>query len=64
MIVASRLDSYLKRCATTPSFVYISGTFTSREFAVALQHLEPDKAPGPDFICPKFILHTGAPLKS
>ena len=50
--------------ATTPDAVNISDKFSQREFAAALQHLEPGKAPGPDSICPKLILHAGAALKS
>ena len=50
--------------ATTPDPVNISGTFSQREFAAALQHLKPGKAPGPDSIIPKLILHAGATLKS
>ena len=50
--------------ATTPDAVNISDNFSQREFATALQHLKPGKAPGPDSICPKLILHAGAALKS
>ena len=50
--------------ATTPDAVNISDNFSQREFAAALQHLKPDKAPGPDSIFPKLILHAGAALKS
>ena len=50
--------------ATTPDAVNISDNFQQREFAVALQHLKPGKAPGPDFIGPELILHDGAALKS
>ena len=49
--------------ATTPDPINISGTFSQREFAAALQHLKPGKVPGLDFICPKFIRHAGAVLK-
>ena len=31
----------------------VSGSFSYQEFAAALQHLKPGKAPGPDSICPK-----------
>ena len=50
--------------ATTPDAVNISDKFLQREFAAALQHLKPGKAPGPDSICPELILHAGAALKS
>ena len=50
--------------ATTPDAVNISDSFSQREFAATLQHLKPGKAPGPDSICPEFILHAGAALKS
>ena len=50
--------------ATTPDAINISDNFSQREFAAALQHLKPGKAPGPDFICPELILHAGAALKS
>ena len=50
--------------AATPNPVNISDNFSQREFAAALQHLKPGKAPGPDSICPELILHAGAALKS
>ena len=50
--------------ATTPDPVNISDTFSQREFAAALQHLKPGKAPGPDSICSELMLHAGAALKS
>ena len=51
--------------ATTPDTVNIfPDNFSQREFAAALQHLKPVKAPGPDSICPELILHAGAALKS
>ena len=50
--------------ATRPDAVNISDNFSQREFIAALQHLKPDKTPGPDFICPKLILHARAALKS
>ena len=50
--------------ATTPDLVNISNNFSQREFTAALQHLKPGKAPGPDSICPEFIIHAGAALKS
>ena len=42
----------------------ISESFNSQEFAAALKHLKPGKAPGPDSICPELINHAGAALKS
>ena len=50
--------------ATTPDAVNITDNFSQREFAAALQHLKPGKAPGPDSICPELILYAGAALKS
>ena len=50
--------------ATTPDAVNISDNFSQREFAAALQHFKPGKAPGPDSICSELILHAGAALKS
>ena len=50
--------------ATTPDPVNISDNFSQREFAAALQHLKPGKAPGPDSICSEHISHAGAALKS
>ena len=50
--------------ATTSDAENLSGGFTSREFAAALQHLRPGKAPGLDSICPELILHAGAALRS
>ena len=50
--------------ATTPDAVHISDNFSQREFTAALQHLKPDKAPGPDLICSELILHAAAGLKS
>ena len=47
----------------TPDPVNISDNFSKREFAAALQHLKPGKAPGPDSICSELILHAGAALK-
>ena len=50
--------------ATTLDAVNISDNFSQREFTIALQHLKPSKAPGPDSIFPELILHAGAALKS
>ena len=50
--------------ALIPSPVNLSGDFSSREFAAALQHVKPGKAPGPDSICPELIIHSGTALKS
>ena len=50
--------------ATTPDAVNISDNFSQREFAAALQHLKPGKAPRPDSICLELIRHAGAVLKS
>ena len=50
--------------ATIPDAVNISDNFSQRKFTAALQHLKPGKAPRPDSICSKLILHAGAALKS
>ena len=50
--------------ATPTSPVNISESFTSEEFAAALKHLKPGKAPGSDSICLELITHAGAALKS
>ena len=42
----------------------ISESFVSQEFAAALKHLKPGKAPGPDSIFPELITHAGAALNS
>ena len=42
----------------------VSGSFSHREFAAALQHLNPGKAPGPDSICIGLIIQAEASLKS
>ena len=49
--------------ALIPSPVNLSGDFSSREFAAALQPIKPGKAPGPDSICPELIIHAGTALK-
>ena len=58
------VDRKSSRLVLTPDAVNISDNFLQREFAAALQHLKPGKAPGPDSICPELILHAGAALKS
>ena len=50
--------------ALIPSPVNLSGDFSSREFAAALQHVKPWKASGPDSICPELVIHAGTALKS
>ena len=50
--------------ASTTSAVNVCGSFTPSEFAAALKHLKPGKAPGPDSICPELLLHAAAALKS
>ena len=55
-------SSNLRR-ATAPDAVNISGNFSPREFAAALHHLKPGKAPGPHSICPKLLIHAGPGLK-
>ena len=50
--------------ASTTSAVNVCGSFTPSEFAAALRHLKPGKAPGPDSICPELLLHAEAALKS
>ena len=50
--------------ASTTSAVNVCGSFIISEFAAALKHLKPGKAPGPDSICPERFLHAGAALKS
>ena len=49
---------------TTPDPVNISDIFSQSEFAAALQHLKPGKAPRPDSTCSEHISHAGAALKS
>ena len=61
-LVAKEVSDLWK--APTPSGDNISGEFTPEEFATALQHLKPGKAPGPDSICPELILHAAPALKS
>ena len=47
---------------TRPDPINISEDFSDKKFTAALQHLKPDKAPGPDIFL-QFIIHTGAALK-
>ena len=49
--------------ATDPDAVNTSRNFSPREFTAALHHLKPVKVPGPDFICPELVVHTGPGLK-
>ena len=42
----------------------VSRNFSHREFAAALQHLKPSKAPKPESICLELIIHAEAGLKS
>ena len=49
--------------ATSPDAVTISGDFYPKEFAAALHHLKPGKAPGSDSICPELLIHGGSGLK-
>ena len=42
----------------------ISTYFSPREFAAALHHLKPGKAPAPDSIFPELLIHAGPGLKS
>ena len=39
--------------------VNISGDFSPKEFAAALYHSKPGKAPGTDSICPELLIHVG-----
>ena len=50
--------------ASATSAMNVCGSFTSSEFAAALKHLKPEKAPNPDSICPELLFHAGATLKS
>ena len=50
--------------ALIPSPANLSGDFSSREFAAALQHVKPGKAACPDCISPELIIHAGTALKS
>ena len=60
--VSQEVSDLWKAAISSP--VNISGIFVSREFTVALQHLNPGKAPGPDSIYPELIPHAGVALKS
>ena len=50
--------------ASTTSAVNVCGSFTPSEFAAALKHLKPGKAPSPYSICPELLFHAEAALKS
>ena len=50
--------------ATPTSPVNLSESFISQEFAAALKHLKPGKAPSSDSIFLELITHAGAALKS
>ena len=47
----------------TSDAVNISKDFSPREFAAALHHLKPGKAPGPDSISLELLIHAGSGLK-
>ena len=49
--------------ATALDTVNISGDFSPREFVAAFHHLKPDKAPSPNSICPKLLIHARPGLK-
>ena len=49
--------------ATALDAVNISEDFSPREFAAALRHLKPGKAPGSDSICLELVVHAGPGLK-
>ena len=50
--------------AAPTNLVNIFESSTAQEFAAALEHLKPGKAPGPVSIFPELILHARAVLKS
>ena len=68
LLIASHLDLSQEASdrwrATSPDAINISDYFLQNEFAAALQHLKPGKAPGPDSIYSELKLHAGAALKS
>ena len=49
--------------ATAQDAENILRDFSPREFAAALHHFKPCKAPGPDFICLERLIHAGPSLK-
>ena len=49
--------------AAAPDAVNIFRDFSPREFAAALHHLKPGKAPGPESICPELLIRAGFSLK-
>ena len=61
-LISQKVSDLWRVTSTSP--VNISESFVSQEFAAALKHLKPRKAPGPDSICPELITHAGAALKS
>ena len=59
-------QTYHKRGPNSEKFkqcLTIFGDFSQREFANVLQLLKSEKALGPNFLCPKLILHAGFALK-
>ena len=69
LLTASHLDLSLKKCLIfggphhQTQLISLTIFHREREFTAALQHLKSGKAPGPDSICSKLILHYGAALK-
>ena len=51
------MEGYCLRCSK-----YLQNV-SPREFAAALHHLKPGKAPGPDCVCPELLIHVGPGLK-
>ena len=56
------MSDFWRSTPTTPVNIYKS--FISQEFAAALKHLKPGKAPDPDSFCPEQIIHARAALNS
>ena len=61
-LVASEVSDLWR--VLTPDSQSLSGDFTIEELTSALQHLNHEKAAGPDSICPELILHAGSEMKS